>query len=142
MLYTWLGITVVALILEFITADMVTIWFAGGGLVALILSLFDGVSVFVQIPVFIAVSVVCLLCFRKMVMKKLNVKTANLNADSVIGKEYILLTAIGFNQPGSIRVNDVVWSAVTEKETDEIAEKTVVRIIGLKGNKYIVEEVK
>jgi beta-galactosidase len=72
------------------------------------------------------------------IMKKLNVKTTNLNADSVIGKEYILLTAIGFNQPGSIRVNDVVWSAVTEKETDEIAEKTVVRIIGHKGNKYIV----
>ncbi len=142
MLYVWLGITVVALVLEFITADMVTIWFAGGGLVALILSLFDGVSVFIQIPVFIAVSVACLLCFRKMVIKKLNVKTTNLNADSVIGKEYILLTAIGFNQPGSIRVNDVVWSAIAENEMDEIAEKSKVRIIGLRGNKYIVEEVK
>ena len=60
MLYTWLGITVVALILEFITADMVTIWFAGGGLIALILSLFDGVSPYIQIPVFIVVWVVCL----------------------------------------------------------------------------------
>ena len=75
-------------------------------------------------------------------MKKLNVKTSNLNADSVIGKEYILLTEIGFNKPGSIRVNDVVWSAISENEMDEIAEKSKVRIIGLRGNKYIVEEVK
>lgn len=141
MLYFWLGVTVVALVLEFITADMVTIWFAGGGLIAMILALLK-LSIYVQIPVFIAVSVVCLLCFRKMVMKKLNVKTSNLNADSVIGKEYILLTEIGFNKPGSIRVNDVVWSAISENEMDEIAEKSKVRIIGLRGNKYIVEEVK
>ena len=141
MLYFWLGVTVVALVLEFITADMVTIWFAGGGLIAMILALLK-VSIYVQIPVFIAVSVVCLLCFRKMVMKKLNVKTSNLNADSVIGKEYILLTEIGFNKPGSIRVNDVIWSAISENEMDEIAEKSKVRIIGLRGNKYIVEEVK
>ena len=141
MLYFWLGVTVVALVLEFITADMVTIWFAGGGLIAMILALLK-VSIYVQIPVFIAVSIVCLLCFRKMVMKKLNVKTSNLNADSVIGKEYILLTEIGFNKPGSIRVNDVVWSAISENEMDEIAEKSKVRIIGLRGNKYIVEEVK
>ena len=141
MLYFWLGVTVVALVLEFITADMVTIWFAGGGLIAMILALLE-LSPYIQIPVFIAISVVCLLCFRKMVMKKLNVKTSNLNADSVIGKEYILLTEIGFNKPGSIRVNDVVWSAVTDNEMDEIAEKSKVRIIGLRGNKYIVEEVK
>ena len=141
MLYVWLGVTVVALILEFITADMVTIWFAGGGLIAMILALFE-VSTYVQIPVFIAISVVCLLCFRKMVMKKLNVKASNLNADSVIGKEYILLSEIGFNKPGTIRVNDVVWSAVAEKETASIPEKAIVRIIGIKGNKYIVEEVK
>ena len=141
MLYFWLGVTVVALVLEFITADMVTIWFAGGGLIAMILALLK-LSIYAQIPVFIAVSVVCLLCFRKMVMKKLNVKTSNLNADSVIGKEYILLTEIGFNKPGSIRVNDVVWSAISENEMDEIAEKSKVRIIGLRGNKYIVEEVK
>ena len=69
-------------------------------------------------------------------LDKGDVKT---NADAAIGKEFILETAIGFNQPGSIKVNGVVWSAITEDQKTEVSEGTVVTVKNLKGNKYVVE---
>ena len=69
-LYIGLGVTALALIVEFITNDMISIWFAGGGLVAMIISAF-GVSWYVHLPVFIVLSMVLLLSFRKIVLKYL-----------------------------------------------------------------------
>ena len=65
---------------------------------------------------------------------------AKTNADSAIGKEFVLLSNIGFNQAGTIKINDVIWSAVTENQKDDIAQGEIVTVIGLKGNKYIVKK--
>lgn len=141
MMYVWLGIVVVSLILEFLTTEMITIWFAGGGLVSMILAMLS-VDYFVQIPVFIIVSTVLLICFRKIVINKFSIGESNLNADAVIGREAILLSEITFEKPGTIKVNDVIWGAISKNEKAFIPENTVVKIVGLKGNKYIVEEAK
>ena len=141
MLYVWLAIIIVAIIVEVFTADMLSIWFAGGGFLAMITSAVKLPPV-VQIIVFVVVSVALLLVFRKLVLKKLMKNKSNLNADSAIGKEFMLLSGVGFNSPGAIKVNDVVWSAVCEDQSTTIPENTKVKVIGLKGNKYIVEEVK
>ena len=139
-LYAYLIITAIALVIEFVTNEMVSIWFAGGGLVSLILSACN-LPWMITMPVFFFVSLVLLLAFRKVVMKYLNKGDARTNADSAIGKEYALLTPIEFNKPGTIKINDVVWSVTTEVQGETIAEGTIVRVIALKGNKYIVEKV-
>lgn len=141
MTYVWLGVTLLAFTIEFVTSDMISVWFAGGGLVAMLFSLI-GLNLYFQIPAFIIVSVVLLLCFRKIVMQKLNSRSTNLNADSAIGKEFALLSAITFLEPGTIKVNGVVWNAVTENQNDNIPENSIVEVIGIKGNKYIVKEKK
>ena len=138
-LYIWLGVTVLALVLEFITNDMITIWFAGGGLVAMIISAFN-VSWYVHLPVFIALSFVLLLCFRKAVLKRLNRGETKTNADSAVGQEYTLLTPIDFNVRGSIKVNDVTWTAVGESEHTKIDAGAIVEVVEIKGNKYVVKE--
>lgn len=141
LIYVWLAITLIALIIEFCTADMVSCWFAGGGLVALVLSAFE-LSWIIQLVSFIIVSAVLLLCFRKVVMKKINPNIIPTNTDMQIGKEYRLLSSIGLNQSGSIKINDVVWSVDTEQQSGEIEKGALVKIIAVRGNKYIVEEVK
>ena len=140
-IYVWLAVTAMALIVEFCTNDMVSIWFAGGGIVAMILSA-CGLSWFIHLPIFIALSFVLLLSFRKIVLKYLDRGDTRTNADAAIGKEYVLLTPIAFNQVGTIKINDVVWSAVGENSSIEIKEGTIVKVRDLKGNKYIVEEVR
>ncbi|MBQ3492822.1 MAG: NfeD family protein [Clostridia bacterium] len=139
-LYVWLGITAVALVIEFITSEMVSIWFAGGGLIAMIISAF-GVEWYVHVPVFIALSLTLLLSFRKMALKYLDKGDIRTNADSAIGKEFTLLSPISFNQAGTIKINDVIWSVITENANESLSEGTIVRVKSLKGNKYIVEKV-
>ena len=138
--YVWLAITAGALITEFLTADMVSIWFAGGGIVALSLALFD-IAWYIHLPVFIVLSLVLLLTFRKLVMKKLIKGDTKTNADAVIGLEFTLLTDIGFNQMGTIKVNGVVWNVNTEDEKEEVSAGSIVKVLKIQGNKYIVEKV-
>lgn len=139
-LYVWLGLTAVALVIEFITSEMVSIWFAGGGLIAMIISAF-GVEWYVHVPVFIVLSLTLLLSFRKMALKYLDKGDIRTNADSAIGKEFTLLSPISFNQAGTIKINDVIWSVITENANESLSEGTIVRVKSLKGNKYIVEKV-
>ena len=138
-LYIWLGITALALILEFVTSDMISIWFVGGGLIAIILSACS-LAWYIHLPIFIAVSFILLFSFRPIVMKKLMANEEKTNADSAIGKEYTLLTDIGFNMLGTIKIGDVIWNVDTENEREEIPAGTVVEIVKILGNKYIVKK--
>ena len=139
-IYVYLAITAIALIVEFCTNDMVSIWFAGGGVVSMILAA-CGITWYAHLPVFIVVSFVLLGCFRKVVIKYLNKGDTKVNADAAIGKEYVLLTGIDFNVVGSIKVNDVTWNVVCRDGKEQIPEGAIVRVTGIQGNKYIVERV-
>ena len=80
----WLIVMIGFLIAEALTVGLVGIWFAGGALVAVILSLFE-VSPLMQVIVFFAVSI-CLLVFtRKIFVEKLNTGKENTNVDALIG---------------------------------------------------------
>ena len=138
-IYVWLAVTAFALIIEFVTADMVTIWFAGGGLVAMILAA-CGLEWYVHVPVFIVVSFAAMLVFREMVIEKLGKGEVKTNAETVVGKDFTLLSPITFGQAGSIKINGVVWNAVGENEDEVIDAGSVVTIKAIKGNKYIVKK--
>lgn len=137
--YIWVGITALALVIEFITTDLVCVWFVGGGIVAIILSA-CGLEWYIHLPAFIVVSSVLLISFRKIALKFLLKKEEKTNAESSIGKEYTLLTSIGFNQVGTIKIGDVVWSVECKDEHQEIEQGQIVKIVAIKGNKYIVEK--
>ncbi len=138
--YIWLGITAMALIIEFITADLLTIWFAGGGLIAMILAA-CGLEWYIHLPVFIAVSLTLLLCVRKIALKYFMKGDDKTNADSAIGKEYTLLSEIAFEKLGTIKIGDVVWNVKTKDERQTVAQGSIVKVVGVEGNKYVVEYV-
>ena len=139
--YIWLGITALALIVEFITSEIVSVWFAGGGLIAMILAIL-GVGWYITLPVFIVLSVVFMLCFRKIAMRYFLKGDAKTNADIAIGQEFTLLSDIEFGKSGTIKVNDVVWNVITENEHEVIKKGKIVVPKYIKGNKYVVEEKK
>lgn len=139
--YIFLAITVASLVLEFVTTEMVSIWFAGGGLVAMILAIFK-VDWYITVPVFIVVSFLMMLLFRDMVVKHLKKGGERTNAESVVGKEFTLLSDISFGNAGTIKVNDVIWDVKLTEEDAELKKGSKVRVLKIEGNKYIVEEVK
>ena len=86
MIYVWAGVVALSLIIEFITQELASIWFSGGGLIALILAACK-VGIAWQIPVFVVVSFALLLATRPLVKKFIKKEKVATNADSLIGKK-------------------------------------------------------
>lgn len=136
--YIWLGVVALSIIIEFITTDLVSVWFIAGGLLAMGLAL-AGVDLVWQLAAFIALSAILLALCRKPLKKILGGAKERTNADSLIGREFVLLTPIAFNAAGSVKSGDVVWTADTETDGAEIAAGEKVRVVKIAGNRLIVE---
>ena len=64
----WLAVLAVLLVIEIATLGLTTIWFAGGALIAFLVSLAGG-PLWLQITLFLIVSVVLLLFTRPLALK-------------------------------------------------------------------------
>lgn len=141
MIYVWLAVVILSVVVEAVTNELLTIWFAIAGLICVILSAFQ-IEWYITLPVFIAVSTALILGLRKISIKLLNKKCDDkTNADAVFGKKFVLLSKISLNQPGTIKVNDVVWNVLTENNGEVVEEGSLVKVLRLSGNKYIVEPI-
>ncbi len=133
----WLVVMIGFLIAEALTVGLVGIWFAGGALVAVILSLLE-VSPLMQIIVFFAVSI-CLLVFtRKIFVEKLNTGKENTNVDALIGETGQVISTIYPMEIGQVKLKGQVWSALADDSLLTIEEGTYVTIKAIEGVKLIV----
>ena len=121
--------------------DLVSIWFTLGALIPFILSATGAVGWEINLIIFIAVSGVLMVCLRK-VTKKFLLRNANekTNLASLIGQRYRMLERTDFETLGSVKVNDVVWTAVGDKR-QEIDAGDIVEIVRVQGNKLLVREI-
>ena len=136
----WLVLLVVFLIVEGLTVSLVSTWFAGGALAALLVSLFNA-PLWLSVAVFLVVSIALLCLLRPVVKKHLKPKLVATNADSLVGKTCLVTEAIDPMEGGRVKVGDVTWSARTEG-SQSIPAGTKVRILKIQGVKVFVETVK
>ena len=138
----WLILLAVFLVVEAITAGLTTIWFAGGCLVAFILSLFH-VSLPIQILVFLAVSVVLFIWTRPVAVRYFNKERTKTNVESIFGKTALVVKTIdNVHFVGTVELDGMEWTARAAKEEEIFQKDEVVRIIDVQGVKVIVEKVK
>ncbi len=136
MIYVWAGVVALSLIIEFITQEFASIWFAGGGLIALILAACK-VGIAWQIPVFVVVSFALLLATRPLVKKFIKKEKVATNADSLIGKKAKLLTEITEDRNGSIKFKGIVWTAAA---SEPIKANEEVEVVEINGNTLTVKK--
>ncbi len=141
MIWVWLAVVVVGLVIEFITNEMISIWFSAGGLVALIISA-CGIQPFsldlsIQLTVFVVVSGVLLFFLRKICLKLLNKNNEKTNADSLIGKKVLLLDDVSDDIVSSAKIGDIVWNV---KSKDEIKKGEKAEVVKIEGNSLIVKK--
>ncbi len=134
--YIWIGVFILALIIEGATMQLVTVWFALGALAAYLISLV-GAPVWLQVVVFIIATVLMLIFLFPLARKRLKVGQYKTNVDSLIGKDAVISEAITFNEIGAASVNGVIWSA-TGEGAYEVGER--VTIIEVRGNRLIVKK--
>lgn len=135
----WLIIFIVLIVIELLTMGLTTIWFAGGALVALLMSVL-GFGMPVQVVVFIIVSVLLLVLTRPIAVKYFNQNRQKTNVESLIGQQALVLEDVDtLHAAGQVKVNGQIWSAKTEEMSGFIAKDTVVMIQGIQGVKLIVK---
>ena len=136
----WLILLIILVAIEIATMGLTTIWFAGGAFVAIIAAALN-TPLYVQITLFLIVSVVLLLFTRPIAMKYFNKDRIRTNAESLIGRQAVVTEEID-NLPatGSVSINGQEWTARCVMDGIKIPKGTVVIIRAISGVKLIVEE--
>jgi len=130
--WLWLLIAVTFAVIEAMTLGIVSIWFAIGALVAMLVAFLVD-SFIVQLLVFLAVSLILVATTRKVAMDKLKIGRTKTNIDELIGKEAVVIKDIQPYMAGEVKLDGKIWRAVSESkrvyQVDEIV--VVLRIEGV-----------
>lgn len=141
MLYVWIALTLLFLVAEAATVQIVSIWFAVGALAALLAEVL-GANLYVELILFVGISLVLLFTTRPFVKKKLLKKVEPTNVDRNIGAQAVVLEEIdNIKGQGLVSVKGVHWTA-RSADGDVIAPQTQVIVQAIEGVKLIVKEVK
>lgn len=133
----WAIALVLLLIVEGVTAQLVTIWFAAGALVAMVAAAFKA-PIWLQFTLFAVVSVVTLIATRPLARKINNRVKEPLNADRIIGMDGIVTEDIdNTDAKGLIKVDGAPWTA-RSADGEKIESGTTVVIEKIEGVKAIV----
>lgn len=140
MLWIWLGLFVLAIVLEAATQDFVSIWFSIGSLICLIVC--SWVPFWVEIIIFSVVSFAALILTRPLVKKMMARSIRYTNVDEFVGKQLKVEKEITKFDAGEVKLNGVVYSAVLMEDSDEsIPNDSIVEVVALKGNKIVVKKI-
>ena len=137
MIWIWLAVMIMALVCEGITTALVSIWFAPGAVVSMILAALE-VRIWIQSVVFFAVSVVSVIVFQALFRKKLaKGKKVATNTDRLIGEKAVVSEKIdNIRAEGCIKINGQLWSALSE-DGNIIFENEIVEIVAISGVKLV-----
>ena len=137
--FFWLIAAVGFLVLEGMTFNMVSIWFAAGSAAALLSCLFWP-SFRVQAVVFIAVSTLCLLALKPLCSRLRKPPTAT-NGDRALGREAVALTPVSAEATGRVRLDGVDWNARCVTPGDILNPGDHCRVTEIHSTLLIVEPV-
>ncbi len=136
----WLGILVILVVIELFTMGLTTIWFAGGALVAALISI-PGTPLIIQILFFLIVSILLLYFTRPLAVKYFNRDRTRTNVESLIGRQAIVISEINnIEGIGQVNTGGMEWSARSSYHNVVIPVGAVVTVLGIDGVKLIVEE--
>jgi len=132
----WFIAFLVFLVVELLTVNLVTIWFAIGSILAMLCALLTD-SIVIQVVVFVITSVIALLVTKPLMKKFKGFERIPTNSDRVIGKTGEVTVKIEKNKYGEVRVFGNRWTATSKQEIN-VGEHVKVKAID--GVKLIVEK--
>ncbi len=139
MFWFWLVAAVVLSVVEAATTSLVTIWFAGGAVLAMLCA-WVGIGYAGQLAVFVMGSLILLLLTRPLAKRVLHQDGQPTNADRIIGQKGVVTEELNqLNGTGRITVMGQSWAAVSEDGAIIGPEEQVV-VSGIQGVKAIVRK--
>lgn len=136
----WFVMMLLFLAAEAATVTMVSLWFAAGSVVAILVSLLGG-RFWLQIVSFTVVSALLLLSLRPLVRKYVTPKITRTNVDAVVGSTGLVTVAVdNLSASGQVKLGAMTWTA-RSTSGDPIPENTLVRVDRIEGVKAFVSPV-
>lgn len=130
----WFALIFVFLIIESITLNLVTIWFAFGSICAYISSYFTE-NIVIQLTIFVVTSAMSLIFTKPLLEKYLNKPKEKTNFDRIINKVGLVTKDIKKHENGRVKIDGKDWMAVSN---EEIKKDEEVKILKIEGAKLIV----
>lgn len=139
MQYFWLALLIIFVVVECLTVGLVSIWFAGGSLVAMILAM-AGAGAIWQDVAFLVVSALLLIITRPFVKKYLMKKKVQTNYQSVIGTVAKVIEKIdNYNQTGAAFADGKEWTARSTEDMVIMEAGSLAEVVAIEGVKLIVK---
>ncbi len=133
----WVVVFFVSVIIESLEPQLVSLWFAGGALIALLFATLFQVGIVWQILIFTVTSVVLILLTRPFVKKVTNRPTIPTNADALIGQDILVEKGFGPKLSGMGMHGDIRWKLISDQDaTFKAGEYATIKSIN--GNKLSV----
>lgn len=137
LLIMWIALAVVFSVIEALTAQIITIWFAAGSIGSIIANVL-GASPTVQLIVFVLISLLTLIIARPYLKKFTKTKVQPTNLDMCIGKDALVTEEINNTLgTGQAKIRGSVWTARSQNEA-VIPEGSLVTVEAIEGVKLIV----
>ncbi len=134
----WMVILILCIVIEVLTLGLTTIWFAAGALVAIFAALLYA-PIFVQVILFLLVSLTLLFFTRPIAVKYFNRDRVKTNVESMVGRQAIVTGEIDNVQAtGQVTVSGQAWSARSWDDKVRIPAGAVVVVVAISGVKLIV----
>ncbi len=139
MLIFWVVLLILLIVVEAVTAQMVTIWFAAGALGAIVAERL-GAQMWLQWVIFIAVSAAALVLTRPLAKKLTKTNAQPTNADRCIGKIAVVTETINnIDAKGQVNVDGAIWTA-RSSDNSVIEKDEKVTVEKIDGVKLIVKK--
>ena len=138
MSYIWLAVIFLALVIEGLTAQLISIWFVPGGLAGLI-SGFCGAGEWIQVLIGAVVTLICLIATRPLVNRVMKFRKVDTNSGRLVGQTGIVVQEIrNLDAAGQVKIQGSVWSA--RSDTGEVIPlDRKVSVLRIEGVKLIVK---
>ena len=132
----WVAVAVVALVIELSTAALVSIWFVPAAIITCLISLVVE-SFFIQIIVFVILSIIAMIISRKVYKKYIKKDKDEVSVDSKLIGKYGKTTEETDALNGKVLVGDIYWKAKTQNG-EKIAKDESVKIVSVEGTTLII----
>lgn len=138
--WIWIAVIVIAVIVEAVTEQMVSIWFVPAAIIATILD-FVNVTIIWQVVVFLVVSIIGIILAKKFLFTFKRTEDHKTNIETIIGDKCVVTEKIdNYAGCGQAKVRGQVWSARSVNDEETFEEGELLRIVAIEGVKLICKK--
>ena len=139
-MFIWVAVIIICVAVEAFTLDLSAIWFAVGGVAALVAASLS-LPVITQLVIFVLFSAALLVLVRPFCRRFLKTRKEPTNADRIIGETAIETEQIdNIRETGAVKVLGTEWSARSQDDSVIPCGPTV-KVAEIRGVKAILQKV-